>query len=60
MGWAALVLFVIGCALFWMACSDNARLTSADERLGAAIFAVLGAACLGLAFLLWMAWVSFR
>ncbi len=59
MGWAALALFVIGGALFWMAWSDNARLTSADERLGAAIFAVLGAACLGLAFLLWMAWVSF-
>lgn len=59
MGWATLALFAIGCALLWMAWSENARPTSADQRLGSAVFAILAAACLGLAFLLWMAWVSF-
>jgi len=59
MGWAALVLLVIGCALLWMARVANARPTSADDRLGSAIFVVLAAACLGLALLLWVAWVTF-
>ena len=59
MGWAVLVLLAIGCALLWMAWSENTRPTSADERLGSAAFAVLAAACFGLALLLWMAWVSF-
>ncbi len=59
MGWAALVLFAFAVVLLWLAWQTNIKQTSADERLGSLIYAVLGAACLLLAVLVWGAWLSF-
>lgn len=59
MGWAALVLFAFAAALLWLAWQTNIAQTSADDRLGSAIYAVLGAACLLLSVLLWGLWLSF-
>lgn len=59
MGWAALVLFAFAAALLWLAWQTNIAQTSADDRLGSAIYAVLGVACLVASVLLWGLWVSF-
>ena len=58
MGWAALAFLALAAVLAALALRISTAPTSADDRLGSAIFAAASAVCALIAVVLWAIWVS--